>query len=127
MSQSDRKAYRRHPRVPVDMMINKFVDDQPYMVRVKDISMSGVYFHKLIEPRFIENEDSEVGLELRLPGSNDTIWAAGRLIRESSALEPENDDGRDLAGCGIEFTDMADEDRARLQLFISEAMRRPER
>ena len=68
MSHSDRKAYRRHPRIPVDMMINKFVDDQPYMVRVKDISMSGVYFHKLIEPRFIENEDSEVGLELRLPG-----------------------------------------------------------
>ena len=88
--------------------------------------MSGVYFHKLIEPRFIENEDSEVdrAQASRLGRYN---WAAGRLIRESSALAPENEDGRDLAGCGIEFTDMADEDRARLQLFISEAMRRPER
>ena len=85
MSHSDRKAYRRHPRIPVDMMINKFVDDQPYMVRVKDISMSGVYFHKLIEPALSKTKtlrlDLSYGFRVATIRSGPLVGSFVRAVR----------------------------------------------
>ena len=72
---------RVEPRRNLDIYMNKFMDEEPYMVRTEDISSTGIYLHKLIEPDIPEG--TMVSLEFRLPNSNEVIWARGTVMREA--------------------------------------------
>ena len=111
MGQSPR-SYRRHPRVEADVYINKIIDDQPYLVRVRDISVSGMYIYNLIEPD--HGTTSECGFELSLPNCDDTIWAVGRMVRaqEESGVE----------GCAVEFVRMGERDRQLIRAYVAERL-----
>lgn len=108
---TDRSAPLTHRdrRAKLDIYINKIVDDEPHLARVKDISSSGLYLYKLLEPEHLEKN---VALELQLPADSDDdiIWAAGEVVREN------NDDACD--GVAVRFTRMADVDRERILRFI---------
>ena len=67
-------------RKPLDVYMNKYIGDQPFMVRSADISSTGIYLHKLIEPDLPEG--TMVSLEFQLPGSDEVIWARGTVMRE---------------------------------------------
>lgn len=70
---------RNAKRADLDLYVNKIVGDEPHMVRVRDISTTGIFLYKLIEPT---NYYGHVGLEIMLPESNELIWALGEVVRE---------------------------------------------
>jgi hypothetical protein len=95
-------------RKSMDVYLNKFIDDEPYMVRSSDISPTGIYLTKLIEPNLPEG--SMVSLEFQLPDSPEVIWARGTVMREGSRW------GAD--GTGIWFTIIPDGYRRLIQEFV---------
>ena len=113
MNQANPRQYRRHPRVDADIYINKIIEDHPYLVRARDISVSGMYVYRLLEPE-LETQPQEFGFELRLPGSDDTIWAVGRVVRQV------DHDGTD--GNAIEFVRLGARDRQLIRAYVSEQL-----
>ena len=71
---------RVQTRKPLDVYMNKFLGEEPYMVRSADISPTGIYLSKLIEPDIPYG--STVSLEFKLPNSEEVIWARGTVMRE---------------------------------------------
>jgi hypothetical protein len=96
-------------RKPVDLYLNKFIADEPYMVRSADISCSGMYLHKLIEPDLPEG--TMVSLEFQLPNSDEVIWARGTVMRETRRW------GAD--GVGVWFTILPEGYRRLISAYIS--------
>jgi len=99
--------------VDADIYINKIIDDHPYLVRARDISVSGMFVYRLIEPD-LDIPPGEFGFELRLPGSDDTIWAVGKIVREVENLSAE--------GCAIEFVRLGARDRQLIRAYVSEQL-----
>ena len=100
---------RRHERAVLDQYVNKIVGDEPRLVRTRDISESGVFLYKLLEPE-IPGSDF-VGLEMRLPNSEDVIWAVGQVVR---AEKRENNDG-----LAVRFVRIAESDRKIIAEYIA--------
>jgi c-di-GMP-binding flagellar brake protein YcgR len=84
-------------RIPLEMYVNAYVQDQPQRTLSLDISQSGLYLNTLIQHAYPPR--TPVGLEFKLPSLGETIWAAGETCRDSL------DDC--FYGFGIRFTQMA--------------------
>lgn len=82
------------PRKPLDVYMNKLINDEPYMVRAADISTTGIYLTNLIEPDLPDG--TRVSLEFELPTSDEVLWARGAVIREGQRWGDK--------GVGIWFT-----------------------
>ncbi len=105
-------TYRQTKRLPVDLFINKFMGDEPFACRTRDLSADGAYLLKLIEP--LRNEADEIiGLEFTLPGSSEVIWATGQVMRDDANPGKE--------GVAVKFVAMADRHRKMLQDFVEHA------
>jgi hypothetical protein len=72
--------HRTEQRRPLDVYLNKFIGDEPYMARASDISQNGIYLSKLIEPELPEG--SMVSLEFVLPNSDEVMWVRGAVMRQ---------------------------------------------
>jgi c-di-GMP-binding flagellar brake protein YcgR len=105
-------TYRHYKRLPVDLFVNKFIGDEPFACRTRDLSIDGAYLRKLIEPSKTGDE-SLIGLEFTLPGNHEVIWASGAVVRE--------DDKNEASGVAIKFVSMADRHRKMLVDFIENA------
>ncbi len=105
-------AVRRHRRAKLDLYVNKIVGDEPHLARVRDISSSGLYLYKLLEP---ENLPPRVALEFQLPEDDEeeVIWAVGEVVRETQESDTD--------GVGIRFVRIAESDRERIVRFVEEA------
>jgi len=100
---------RVEPRKPLDIYMNKYVGEDPYMVRASDISPNGMYLHKLIEP---DLEEGTMGsLEFKLPISEEVLWVRGTVMRETTRW------GAD--GTGIWFTIVPENYRRMIEDYIS--------
>jgi hypothetical protein len=87
-------SYRRQPRAPLDVYLNKVVGGSSvFMCRAKDISESGMYLSRLIEPN---GHGATVHLEFALPGRDEVVWACGKVVRDGVH--------RSCEGSGIRFT-----------------------
>lgn len=64
-------------RVPVDMFLTEYVDDRPRRAYASDVSEHGLHVARAVQP--VLRLNPIVQLEFRLPGTSDTIWAAGRI------------------------------------------------
>ena len=104
-------TYRQHKRLAVDLFVNKFVGDEPFACRTIDLSQTGVYLRKLIEPSRADGD--VVGLEFTLPGSREVIWASGEVVRDEESEQ--------LEGVAIKFVSMAERHRKMLCDFIDHA------
>jgi hypothetical protein len=98
---------RRSKRVPLDVYLNKFINGIPFMVRAKDVSPEGIFLTQLLEP---DVDDQRVGIQFQLPGSNEVIYAEGRVMRNMKC-------GRTV-GHGIRFTLITDYHRALIQRYV---------
>jgi hypothetical protein len=92
-------------RIPVDLVLNKYIGGRPYLCRASNISRCGLLLHRVFEP---ENECSRIGLQFQLPGSDRVITCAGRV-----AFELPN--GR---GTGIELTNVDPEHQSLIDDYI---------
>lgn len=100
---------RKHERVALDQYVNKIIGDEPRLVRTRDISETGVFLYKLLEPEMTNNDF--VGLEMKLPNSDDIIWAVGQVVRAET---------RDSAnGLAVRFVRIAETDRKIIADYIN--------
>ena len=68
-------------RIPLKMHANEYIGDTLYRGIVTSLSESGLHLSRLLVP--IERRSSAVQLELLLPGTTDTIWAAGTVCYDT--------------------------------------------
>jgi hypothetical protein len=102
---------RKHERARLDLYINKIVGDEPRLVRTRDISEGGLYLYKLLEPE--AGGVDFIGLEMKLPNSEDVIWAVGQVVREEKCQETE--------GMAVRFVRLAETDRKIISDYIAGA------
>ena len=102
---------RRAARTNLDLYVNKIIGDEPHLARVRDISEDGLFLYRLIEPQ--TGTTGNVGLELKLPGTDDVIWAVGEVVRHDNPAETRE-------GVGIRFTRISAHDKALIADFVSE-------
>jgi hypothetical protein len=84
-------------RIPVQMFLNEYVADNPHRCMSGNISPSGLYLNRLIQP--VERRSSIVGLEFELPGTSEVIWARGEVRYDT--LDPY------FHGTGVQITGIA--------------------
>jgi PilZ domain-containing protein len=83
-------------RIPMELLLNEYVQDKPYRALSVNISESGVYVNKVVGS--LARRSRVVGLEFELPGTNELIWARGEVCYDTL------DDC--FHGQGIRFTGM---------------------
>jgi Tfp pilus assembly protein PilZ len=115
---SERRIHKRYTvmgctiRYKTDSFFSRFTGvSQKYMVL--DVSQSGIQF--ITKQKF--KEQTPLFLNISAPGLNkDTIHIKGRVawIRKSSALH--------IYGVGVEFVNMAEAERAKLQFLIDDTV-----
>ncbi len=101
-------SYRRQPRAPLDVYLNKVIGNSVFMCRSKDISEAGIYLSRLLEP---ETHGATVHLEFALPGHNEVVWACGRVVRDGLH--------RNCDGSGIRFTVLPPRFRKMIAGYVS--------
>lgn len=101
-------------RAQLDLYVNKIIGDEPHLARVRDISTEGLYLYKLIEP--VSGGEGRVGLEMKLPTSEDVIWAVGEVVR--------NEAGHVTDGVAVRFVRITEHDRKIIADYVA-AQRQP--
>ncbi len=102
MSYSD---IRRERRMPIDILVNKYIDGEPHVCRAVNLSRGGMLLYKVFEP---DVPHSEVSLEFMLPGSQRVVRADGVTLAEHPWARAH----------GVRFTRMADDDRELLSRYL---------
>jgi len=97
---------RYNKRVKVDMFINRFLNGQPYMCRMVDISRTGIRLAPMLEPNASQGP-SYMGLQFQLPDRNDILTASGVAIT------------RDDKTVGIRFTSLPPDSAWAIESFLS--------
>jgi hypothetical protein len=93
-------------RIPVDLLLNKYINGRPYLARASNISRRGLLLHRVLEPG--AQQDRTVGLQFVLPGSDRVITCAGRVVYKHSSM----------AAHGVEFTHVDPEHQQLIDDFI---------
>ena len=77
-TENDRRDSQRQK---VDLLINRFLNGQPYMCRMTDISRSGLRIVPILEPK---GAPRFMGLQFQLPGASEVITASGEAVAENT-------------------------------------------
>ena len=83
MTLGSRQEQRFDARVPVDIILNKYIKGRPYLCRASNISRKGLLVHRVHEPM---NREASVGLQFQLPGCERVITCAGQVVFEHEWL-----------------------------------------
>lgn len=83
-------------RIPMELLMNEYMQDRPYRALSVNISESGLYVNKVVSS--LARRSRVVGLEFELPGTSEVIWARGEVCYDTL------DDC--FHGQGIRFTGM---------------------
>ena len=97
---------RTSSRAKVDLLINRFLDGQPYMCRMTDISPTGLRLVPLLEPK---HATPYMGLQFQLPGVA-TILTASAVAVDGSTSED--------ASTGVRFTSLPAECESVIRRFV---------
>jgi len=100
---------RRTARAPLDVYLNKIIDEVRHLGRARDISSEGIWVSKILDPR---HENRTIGIELQLPGIPEVINATGEIVREES-----REGG--VQGMAIRFTRIAHHHRRLIDMYVS--------
>jgi hypothetical protein len=106
-NQRSRASNRRvYTRVRVDLLVNRFLNGQPYLCRMIDISRTGARLVPMIEPDG-KPAPQQMGLQFQLPDRDDVLTAAGETITKN---------GRTV---GVRFTNLPPDAAWALESFLS--------
>ena len=97
---------RVNRRVPMDVLLNHRVEGMPYLVRSRDVSMTGIFVERLLSPKF--RNGARVVLEFALPGEDVPIWADAEIMR----CERE--------GLGLRFIGLSPNASTKLRSYIDD-------
>jgi hypothetical protein len=84
-------------RIPFEAMVTSYVHDRPVRGLVGNLSDSGISMSAI--SMLAPPPGTLVGLDLELPGIDDSIWALGRICYRK--------DDRLASGLGVRFVEMA--------------------
>ncbi len=96
---------RRERRMPINILVNKYIEGEPHVCRAVNVSRGGMLLYKVFEP---EVPHDEVSLEFQLPGSSRVLRADGITLAEHPWARAH----------GVRFTRMADEDRDLIERYL---------
>lgn len=97
---------RSERRMPVDIILNKYIHGEPHLCRALNLSRGGMLLRKIFEP---DVPHHKVQLEFLLPGTSHVIRAEGMALMESPLAR----------SVGVRFTSMSQESAALLERFLS--------
>ena len=100
-------------RIPLELLMNEYMQDRPYRALSVNISESGLYVNKVVGS--LQRRSRVVGLEFELPGTSEVIWARGEVCYDTL------DDY--FHGQGIRFNGMARAHRKLIRDFCIERRR----
>jgi len=106
--QTDSTDRRQDDRLPVDLLINRFLNGYPYMCRATDISRSGMRIVPMLEPT---EAPKFMGLQFQLPGIDDVITASGEAVFVAG----------ERGAVGIRFTKLPAQSAALIDRFLQAA------
>ncbi|HUB09782.1 MAG TPA: PilZ domain-containing protein [Myxococcales bacterium] len=101
-------TYRRRPRAPLNVLLNKVFGESMFMCHAADISEDGIFLSRLLEPAF---EGREVSLEFALPGEDEILWARGKIVREGHHR-------RRCEGAAVRFTILPELYRDKIRGYV---------
>jgi hypothetical protein len=93
----------------LNVYLNKFVGNSPFMCRAANISEEGIFLSSLIEP---EHRGATVSLEFALPGDEEVMWAHGTVVREAKH--------RDCDAAAVHFTVLPERYRRRIANYVQQ-------
>ena len=99
---------RYNQRVKVDVLVNRFLNGQPYMCRMVDISRTGARLAPLLEPNGAR-APRFMGLQFQLPDRTDVLTASGETVTRGGKT------------VGIRFTNLPPDAAWALESFLSYA------
>ena len=97
---------RYNKRIKVDLFINRFLNGQPYMCRMVDISRTGARLVPIIEPDG-SRAPSYMGLQFQLPDRNEILSGSGVSVTRN---------GRTV---GVRFTNLPPDAAWAIESFLS--------
>ena len=97
---------RYNKRIKVDLFINRFLNGQPYMCRMVDISRTGIRLAPMIEPDG-NQAPQYMGLQFQLPDRNDVLTASGVTITRGGKT------------VGVRFTSLPPDSAWAIESFLS--------
>jgi PilZ domain len=101
-------------RVPAEIFLTEYVDDEPHRAITTNVSPTGLYVNRVHKPRWFARDSRFVQVELTLPGTSDSIWARGEIRYDELGL-PEL-----VHGTGIALTAIARGHAKLLRDFVME-------
>jgi hypothetical protein len=105
---------RLTPRLRLALTMNQYVKDDPCPALARDVSEGGLALQKRVDPS--QSPVELVNLEIELPGTNETIWAAA---------EPRFDAlHRSLQVSGLRFVSMARKHERLIRDYLRERRER---
>lgn len=99
------KEKRSEYRVPVNMVLNKYINGEPHLCRAVNVSRGGILLRKVLEPDVVHHS---VTLEFQLPGTAQVLRVDGVALMDGAA-------GRTV---GVRFTKMSADAAATLDQFL---------
>lgn len=120
-------------RATARFYINKIDRDRgdvAFLARVKNISETGMYLYKLIEPTLgeqtvvgqaathQEQHKAAFNVEMQLPGQDDVIWAEVEVVRLDHTTKA-------VEGYAVRFSRIAESDRALIGEFVADTLSQP--
>jgi c-di-GMP-binding flagellar brake protein YcgR len=101
-------------RIPFEAMVTSYVHDRPVRGLAANLSDSGISMSAV--SMLAPPPGMLVGLELELPGIDDSIWALGRICYRK--------DDRLASGLGVRFVEMARSQARTVRDFCIDMRRR---
>lgn len=96
---------RADRRMPVDLVLNKYINGEPHLCRAVNMSRGGMLLRKVLEPSVPHHR---VMLEFQLPGSEQVIRVEGVALM----------DGPQSRAVGVRFTRMSPEATQLVDRFL---------
>ena len=96
---------RSERRMPVDIVLNKYINGEPHLCRAINLSRGGMLLRKIFEP---DVPHHAVLLEFMLPGSESVIRAEGMALTA----------GPGARAVGVRFTQMSAEATQLLETYL---------
>jgi hypothetical protein len=101
-------------RVPLSLFIDEYVGERQHRALTTNLSATGLYMHRV---RSGSHRDTRhVQLEMKLPGTTDTIWARGEIRYDQWGDEL-------VHGTGVELTAIARGHQRLLRDYLYEQRR----
>jgi len=101
-------------RIPFDAMVTSYVRDRPVRALASNLSDAGLSMSAI--SMLAPPPGQVVGLEIEIPGMNESIWASGRICHRSG--------DRIASGLGVRFLAMATSQARALRDFCIESRRK---